>query len=637
MKTAQLLFFLLVITLQGLAQRDFSDMTPEIARSESERRGKFAGMKSGVESNVDIFYVDASWQVNPAQRFISGTVIHHFKVKEALTEVSFDLHSDLGVSRVELDDSQVAISRSGNKIIISGVFVPQASYKVRIVYSGTPPASGSGSFEARTHEGVPILWTLSEPYGAFEWWPCRQNLSDKIDSIDIHVSVPRGNKAASNGLLTAVTDPGLGREEYHWKHRYPIATYLVAIGVTNYVEYTDSVDLRMGRLPVQNMVYPETAEPTMGYTKQVLRHLQIFDSLFTPYPFMKEKYGHAQFGWGGGMEHQTMSFMGNFHYELQAHELGHQWFGNSTTCAAWEDIWLNEGFATYLTGLTYNVDFPDLYWPVWLKNNISSVTSKPNGSVYVKDVSNVARIFDSRLTYSKGAMVLHMLRWTIGDEAFFRGARNYLTNKSLQYDFATTADLQASMEDASGRDLDYFFSDWVYGEGYPSYQLYWTSTGGIFTLKVNQVQSHNSVGFFEMPLSIRLKNAERDTLLRLDNTFNGQSYVADIGFTADSLFFDPNQWIVSKSNLVKKLNVDLRSEILLFPNPAADILNIRFLQSAPQQNPVEIVDVLGRKIAASVKSQSPDLVQVDVSSLSQGMYVICLDYRGERMTLPFVR
>jgi len=182
--------------------------------------------------------------------------------------------------------------------------------------------------------------------------------------------------------------------------------------------------------------------------------MNLYTTLFEEYPFANEKYGHAQFGWGGGMEHTTVSFMGSFGRNLIAHELAHQWFGNKITCGSWKDIWLNEGFATYLSGLTIeNLDGNSAFI-TWKQQRINSITSQPNGAVYLtdSDTTSVNRIFNGRLSYDKGSMVLHMLRKKLGDADFFQGLKNYLADANHAYGYAKTEDFIAIMETTSGQD-----------------------------------------------------------------------------------------------------------------------------------------------------------------------------------------
>jgi aminopeptidase N len=206
----------------------------------------------------------------------------------------------------------------------------------------------------------------------------------------------------------------------HWKSHYPIAAYLVAIAVTNYSYYSNYVPLGSGdSLQVLNYVYPEDLTYAQSNTPGIISIIQLYDSLTITYPFFKEKYGHCQFGWGGGMEHQTMTYLVSFDYSLMAHECAHQWFGDMVTCGSWEDIWLNEGFATYWQGMTVEHYDPS-NWMGWKQSQRDYIISQPDGSVLCTDTTDVGRIFDGRLTYSKGAYLLHMLRWTVGDAAFFQ-------------------------------------------------------------------------------------------------------------------------------------------------------------------------------------------------------------------------
>ncbi|MBL0103769.1 MAG: hypothetical protein IPP51_08435 [Bacteroidetes bacterium] len=247
-------------------------------------------------------------------------------------------------------------------------------------------------------------------------------------------------------MLSAVEQNG-STNTYQWKHRYPIAAYLVCLAVTDYAEYSHWVPYGSDLLEVQNYVYPEDSAFAVTQTNQIVPIMQLYDTLFGIYPFQNEKYGHAQFNWGGGMEHQTITFVSGFDFELIAHELAHHWFGDKVTCASWHDIWLNEGFATYLALLCYEHMDPN-YWLMSKQYYISSVTSSPDGSVYCPDTLDPNRIFDGRLSYFKGAMILNQLRWVIGDSAFFAGCNNYLTDVACAYGFATTDQFRQHMEAA---------------------------------------------------------------------------------------------------------------------------------------------------------------------------------------------
>ena len=232
------------------------------------------------------------------------------------------------------------------------------------------------------------MWSLSEPYGARDWWPCKNGNNDKADSVDIIVTAPAQYKAASNGLLQGEVLIGGGTKKVtHWKHRYPIATYLICFAVTNYSVFNNTLQLGNVSLPVVTYCYPETQSWFQSSTTQYqLPQLSFFHGLLGDYPFIKEKYGNVQFGWGGGMEHQTCSFLVVPYEGLMAHELAHQWFGDKITCARWEDIWLNEGFASHMTmGYWVEKAYPLKDVIAYRKSEIDDITSQPGGSVKVDD------------------------------------------------------------------------------------------------------------------------------------------------------------------------------------------------------------------------------------------------------------
>lgn len=644
-RTHLLIFFLLQYTLT-FAQFDIPGSDREqIQQQEQTHAAALLGTRSNpATNNYDLKYHRLEWRINPAVRYISGTVTSYFVPKEnGFLELNFDLASTLRVTRVIRNGQSLPFSQASGDLLT--VTLPQALSagqldSVSVTYEGAPAEDGFGSFVQDTHNGQPIIWTLSEPYGAKNWWPCKQDLNDKIDSIDVIVTVPNGNRVASNGLLVEESSTANNGKRFHWKHRYPIPAYLIAIGVTNYAVYSDFVPRADGPpIEVLNYVYPEFLEYAQARTGTTVEIMQLFNELFGLYPFAAEKYGHAMFGFGGGMEHQTMSFMGGFSHLLQAHELAHQWFGDKITCGSWSDIWLNEGFATYLEGITYQYGLGNRTWLDWKAGLIQNITSQPDGSVYVRDTSTVNRIFSGRLSYNKGGMLVHMLRWKLGDEAFFQGVRNYLEDPKLAYGYARTADLKRHLEAAGGQDLTEFFADWLYGEGYPSYQVIWDTDGNRLVIELSQSTSHNSVDFFEMPVPIQVLGTEQDTILRLDHNRQNQRFEFNLDFEALGVVFDPNLEIVSANNLVEQQPVNTRDRFLpentirIYPNPAVD--QVQFLISDPETIIVRVIiyDNTGRRLR---ESNNPGR-SLSVGDLPSGYYVLLFETNRGVSRRPLIK
>ena len=530
--------------------------------------------------DYDVKYHRLEWQVDPSILYISGTVTTYFEAnKDGFTDLFFDFSDSLDITSVTYHGSPVSATQPGDNLM--EITLPAPINKgdldsVTIVYEGKPYSEGGfGTFKVGVHgpTGEPVLWTLSEPYGSRDWWPCKHNLNDKIDSIDVIVTTPSLYSTASNGLL--IREEVIGADKImHWRHRYKIPAYLIAIAVAEYTTSYHTVDLPSGdTVMVMNMAYAEKVIAWEEKEDETEDYLIYFSELFGVYPFHKEKYGHANFSWGGGMEHQTMSFMGGASKELIAHELAHQWFGNYVTCGSWEDLWLNEGFATYLTELTLENFGTAEEWQTHKRNYNTSVTILGDGSVFIPDTSNVGRMFNFRLTYQKASILLRMLRWKLGDEAFFAGVYNYINDPELVFGYAKTPQLVAHLEAASGEDLTEFFDDWYYGEGYPAYTADAFQDGGELRVYLYQGTSHPSVDFYEMPVPLYCANDDgQDTIFRLDHTFSGEYYELEVPFKIDSIAIDPTYYLLSGNNTVnfnQKVNF-----IELYPNPTTDVINL---------------------------------------------------------------
>jgi aminopeptidase N len=625
-----------------LAQADLESI---VKRESSAYQSKKLFKKSLLTESYNVVYQRLELDINMDRRWISGKVTTWFKpLKPAFNLIQFDCEDYLKIDSVTYKQKALVFSHS-NKLITIQLPVGLASGtldSLTVHYQGNPALNNTWqSFVFDAHNSKdpqPIAWTLSEPYGSKGWWPCKESLTDKIDSLDFLITVKKGNKAASNGLLIVEKQINDSQILFHWRHRYPIATYLVAVAVTNYVAYTDYlVYPGNDTLPILNYVYPETEAEARTKTPVTAKMIQLFDSLFGVYPFKKEKYGHAQWGWGGGMEHQTMSFMGSFNFDLVAHELAHQWFGDYTTCASWQDLWLNEGFATYLNGLCHEhlVSVGD--FRNYMSNARTEVLKADNGSVFVSDTNNRSRLFSGRLTYNKAAFVLHMLRWKLGDKAFFEGVRDYLNRPESIYGFGTNAGLKNSLEDASGQNLTEFFNDWYYGEGHPIYTINWSHIGNHLSVQIKQSSSHPSVSFFNLPLPMIVRGKTGDTSLIFDPVSKDNTFTADLKFIPESLEFDPQVWVLGKSTVLK-VRAENSPMIQVFPVPVENTLTVYAYRGNIEH--VKINDMAGRKVLDidfKAIDRLDDNQDLDVKSLAAGIYIVEVETEAGKAKQRFMK
>ena len=628
------IFIILLILnneIQAQSDNDLCKSINEIAAGEQNRVLRTLSTNgSNASSNFQVTYYRCFWEIDPAVRYIKGSVTSHFITNTATNNISYDLSSQLAVDSVYFHGSKISFSRPVDIVQINfPINIPQSQKdSVTIFYKGVPSSTSFGSFETSIHNSVPVLWTLSEPYGSKEWWPCRNGVDDKADSIDIIVSCPNGYRTSSNGQLINETDNGVTRIA-HYRHRYPIASYLVAIAVTNYKILNHNVLLGAINLPVITYCYPESENSFASNTPNLLQMLSLFHQHFGQYPFVNERYGQTQFGWGGGMEHQTNSFVVSTNENLMAHELAHQWFGDKITCGSWQDIWLNEGFATYLSYFHFEKTSPGGHI-TRLRNLNNSITASPGGSVWVDDTTNIGRIFSSRLSYNKGAYLLHMLRWVLGDSSFFRGLRQYLSDPKLAYGFARTNDLKRNLEQNSGKDLTEFFNDWFTGQGHPTYTVKWTENKNNWArITISQVTSHSSVSYFEMPIALQFRNATQQKTVVVNNTMNNEIFWEEIGFVADTVIIDPEYWILSGSNVsIKEQSSSvLDNDLKVYPVPTSSDITISIKNPVEKKLDLRIFNSSGQLLSRhQFPTPGPDeLFQINISKFAAGVYLLRFD------------
>ncbi len=613
---------------QSIAPFDFER---DIVKAEQlNASAKLTVFDSAPTANYDLTYVRCEWQLSPDTLFIAGSITSYFNLIENTNELFFDASTALIIDSVKFHYEPVLFFHNNNalQIIFPSEIGAGQSDSLTVFYHGVPDASGFGSFQITPHETANTIWTLSEPYGASDWWPCKQTLTDKIDSVDVFVTTPSMYKSGGPGTLISAISAG-DFTTYHWKTKYPIATYLIGVSVSNFEEFAFYAPMGDDSLLFYNLIYPESLDDAIIGINSIVPSFELFSDIYSDYPYPDEKYGHMQFGWGGGMEHQTMSSVTNFHYELLVHEMAHQWFGDKITCSSWRDIWLNEGFATYSTWMSFDFsEDPFQYYEAYLNLSRNTITSKPGGSVWVDDTTTTTRIFDGRLTYYKGAWLLHMLRWQLGESAFFDAIKSYATDPDLVYGFATTDDFKAHLESAADTSLTEFFNEWFYGQGFPSYNVLWSQDSEYnLTLSIHQTTSDPSVDLFRMQVPFRLYGDNDSLDIVLNNNSSDQIYHLQIPFSVDSIVLDPDIKLLHANDAVIKAEMLVGVlPLVVYPNPAADVLYLQLFPFGATQYTLIIYNnasqiVLRKDINLN---ETNALIQVDVADFSPGAYVISM-------------
>lgn len=636
-----------IYILAGLAAQflAFGQKSPFEALAGKEARNAQARMAltsySPTTLNYDLRYQRLDLTIDPAIFNIGGTVTSHFVPNQALASIYLDLNSAVNVDNVTYHGSAVPYQRVANnqiKIDFPAAVPAAVTDSVAIHYNGSPATSQDAVHNTPTQpNGTPVFSTLNEPFGAQDWFPTKQSLNDKIERVDLNITTPSQYSVAANGLLVSENILASGQKLTKWRTNYPIAAYLVALTVTNFTKLQSTAGTPP--FPYINYLYPSSASNTtvtdnIEWLKGVIA---LFEEYFGPYPFRNEKYGHMQFNFPGvAMEHQTMSSMPDFGRSTMAHELGHQWFGDKITCATWNDIWLNEGFAVFSEHLTNEkISMTPAQFQTYLAGQKNYITSQTGGSVYVSDanVGSQSSLFSGRLSYAKGGYVVRMMKWVLGDAAFYQAIKDYQARAGLAYSYAKTSDLNQSLLTSTGKNFTEFFNDWIYGEGYPTYDIRWKPTGNSVVIRANQTTSHSSVPFYEMPLPIRITGTNGEILdVRPEHTTNGQTFTIPVNFTVSSVSFNYENQILEKNSTVTRDNTLSTAEtqqqtLAIFPNPASTFIQIKGL---PKKTNVKIYAADGRLVLAEEISPNQSL---NIESLATGSYIL----QSADWSFPFIK
>lgn len=526
--------------------REEADVAPYLAAWKANALSRVRAVAQPMTVNqqqYDVTWYDLALTFTPSTTSVSGTVrMQATVVGGPLSSVELDMGTGLLEDAATSAGVPTPTFRSGAILTVQldHAYSTGEKIDITVTYHGNPTSGGYFGFQ--TVNSRQLIWSLSEAYGARTWWPCKDAPEDKADSVDVRFTAPSALTVVSNGLLASRTVVGPNATS-HWRERYPITTYLVSIAAYPYTLTTDWYrPSPTDSMPLQFYNYPESVAGTAAVQAKVKDMLAAFATRFGEYPFIAEKYGHAQFQFGGGMEHQTCTSLGAYNEGVVAHELAHQWFGDQETCFDFGHIWLNEGFATFGEAIWQEA----LGGPAAYFAEMNAARYFGPGTVFVADAANESRVFDSNLSYNKGSWVVHMLRHVLGDAKFFESLLAY--RDAWGYDSPTTENFRDVCEAVSGRDLDAFFQQWVYGEYFPIYRPTWNAapaSGGYdVTLQLDQTQSWQ---LFNMPVDIRITTTAGVQNFVVRDSLASQTFVLHVTAEPTDLAVDPDGWILKQT------------------------------------------------------------------------------------------
>ncbi len=565
------------------------------------------------ELKYDVRFVHMMLNVERTTKFISGGV----KTVATVTAAAMDtfmclLHENHTIDSIRFNGALLTATRVDSVVKIKpATAIPNGqSFTVTIYYKGTPPvgaaAIGSGFSNATS--------------GAWASW--------------VYITTDPLNRVGSNGLLTNTVSVAGPKTRWEWKNNRMIDYYLISVAVAKYKEYNlyaHPLYLPNDSIWIQNYIYDNAINNSSWINTQKVeldqmpQVMNLFCKLFGMYPFYKQKYGHCMAPFSGGMEHQTMTSLGFFDYYIDAHELGHQWWGDNVTCKSWGDIWINEGFAAYSEHLTAQYLDPSNFAPN-LNSAHNNVMSQPDGSCYFtgQDTLDANVIFDSRLTYDKGGAIIHTLRFVTNNDSLWfqtlRGFQNTYKNST-----ASVIDFKNYYQTQTSSNQTQFFNQWYYGQGYPTFDVKWNFVGNTAVIKSTQSTSWpSSVPLFVTPMEYKLQRVmSPDTIIRVMHTNQTEIYAIPVTGSVIGVVCDPNNWVINKvigptqDNTLTELGEGTLefSGITVSPNPSSGIFDVKGVNTGVYT----VSDISGKQIA---KGNFEKGTRVDISNEASGIYIL---------------
>jgi aminopeptidase N len=449
------------------------------------------------QAAFDVRHYDLALAVDPERRRVDGALAMRARVVGPLTRVALDLDDRLKVEDVTVQGAAAQFEHRDGRVWIP-LPAPLAAgdaLELAVRYGGEPrtaprpPWDGGFTWE-RTRSGKPWIATSCQGEGADLWWPCKDQPSDKPETMDLHVTVPGDLVCASNGTLAGERRNGDGTRTFDWHVANPISNYCVALNIGPYETIEDTYRSLAGDdVPVFFWALPESAARARKALPEFLDHLRFFEEVCGPYPFRNEKYGIAETP-HLGMEHQTIIAYGNkfrraqFDYDwLHHHELAHEWWANLVTCRDWKDMWIHEGIGTYMQALYLERRRGRKAYDIEMEKNRRVLNNRkavaPRESQDSKQIYFGADGGHDNDIYYKGSWIVHTLRWVLGDETFFTVLRRWAypdpeqekVTDGTQVRFSDTEEIRSIAERVSGQELGWFFAVYLRQPDLPALEV----------------------------------------------------------------------------------------------------------------------------------------------------------------------
>jgi aminopeptidase N len=491
------------------------------------------GPRPAEQTAVTFDHADLSLEVLPKQHRIRGDATLSFTARAPVSRLVIDLDPNLRVSAIAIDGAALPKAAWSNPQGQLTIALPRPiaagdTVRARITYAGTPhvarnPPWDDGIVWSTTPDGQPWIATTTEGYGCDLLWPCLDFPTGEPKAVDLHIVVPAGLKAPSNGRLLGVETLPDGRTRWNWRARQP-NTYAVALAVGPYEEITGTYRSRYGNdIALHYWHLPGKTAEARALFAEFAPTLDFFEERIGPYPFAEEKLGVVETP-HMGMEHQTINAYGNNYAKapegfdwLFQHEFSHEWFANQMTAANWDDYWLHEGFAQYMQPLYGQWREGDARYAVMMEAQRNRIT---NGAPVVRDkLLTEEEVYEPSKggaagdIYFKGAWTLHTLRWLIGDQAFFKATRRLVYGRpdpkpgNFGPRFGSTKEFQAIVAEEAGRDLGWFFDAYLRRAALP--ELVETRVGDVLRLEWR-------AGGAAFPMPVEVKLGDRTMRVAMD-------------------------------------------------------------------------------------------------------------------------